>query len=162
MLRSLLRFGKISYQVEDLQLWDPAITVPDRINQNLNQQYHHTPVTGVTIVRGIDGAFRWFVDPKLIDISRSRYEGIQIADNETLLLKTRIRNGLVSFQESDVHFRYGNFRIPQKIIDKLKEEYCSTPCGELCIISDEKGNLRTEVKIGKIDRFRTFLNKQGF
>lgn len=162
LLRSLLFNGRISYKPEDLQLWDPTLRVPDDINQNLFQRYRYTPVTGVRIVQDLDGKLQWSVDPKLIEISRSRYEGIEIANNETLMLKTRIREGQVSFQDTDVHFRYRNYRVPQDIIDKLKKKYCATPCGELCIISDEKGNLRTNVKIGKIDRFRTFLNKQGF
>ena len=84
------------------------------------------------------------------------YEGIKIAAKETLMLKTRIRKGLVSFQENDVDFRYGSFRIPQEIINKLKEEHYATTCGELCIILDEQRNLRTIVKIaGRIDRFLT-------
>jgi len=84
-------------------------------------------------MQGIDGTLRWSVDPKFIEVSRSRYEGIQIADNETLLLKTRIREGLVSFQESDVQFRYGNWQIPQYIVESLKNEYRSTLSGELYI-----------------------------
>ena len=65
----------------------------------------------------------------MIEVSNSRYKGINIAANETLKLKTRIRKGLVSFQDNDVDFRYGSFRIPQEVIDKLKEEHCATPWG---------------------------------
>jgi len=168
LLRSLLFNGIISYQLADLQLWDPTFTVPDHINQDLFQRYHDTPVTGVTIVQGIDGTLRWSVDPKLIEVSRSRYEGIRIADNETFMLKTRILYGQVSFQESDVHFRYGNWQIPQYIVESLKEEYCLTPCGELYIISDDRENLRQVVKVGTISRVRSAVstlsavNKQGF
>ena len=162
MLRTSLRYGRISYEPEDLQLWDPTFTVPDHINKNLFQQSHNTPVTGVTIVQGIDGTFRSSVDPKLIEISRSRYEGIEIADNETLMLKTHIRNGMVSFQERDIRFRYGKWQIPHYIDVSLKEEYCSTPRGELCIISDEGQNLRCIVNIRNIDGIRTFLTKRGY
>ena len=95
----------------------------------------------------------------MIEVSNSRYKGIKIAANETLKLKTHIREGLVSFQENDVDFRSGLFQIPQEIIDKLKEEHWATPCGVLHIISDEIGNLRTIVKIGKVYRFLTFVNK---
>ena len=161
MLRSLLRFGKISYQLEDLQLWDPTVTVPEYIVKILFQEYHDTPVTGVTIVQRIDGTLRWSVDPQLINVSRSRYRGIQIAGNETLMLKTRIIYGHISFQECDVHYRYGNWEVPPRIIDNLKEEYCGTRSGELYIISEDKGNLRSVVKIGKIDGIFTLLKKQG-
>lgn len=156
-LRSILRFGRISFEPRDLQLWDPAFIVPDFIETDLKQLYQHTPEIGVRIVQGIDGQLQWSVDPKLIEVSKSRYKGIKIAANETLVLKTRIREGLVSFQESDMDFRYENSRIPQEIINKLKEEYYTTPCGVLYIISDEKRNLRSIVKIGKIDRFLTFV-----
>ena len=159
LLRSLLLHGRISYQLKDLQLWDPEFIVPEFINQSLFQLHQSTPEIGVRIVQGIDCTLRWSVDTKLIEVSRSRYEGIKIAANETLMLKTRIHEGRVSFQDDDVHFRYGNFQVPQEITDKLKEEHCATPCGELYIISDEKQYLRSIVKIGNINRFRTFLNK---
>ena len=158
-LRSILRYGIISVEPRDLQLWDPAFIVPDFINTELIQLYQYTPEIGVRIVQGIDGQLQWSVNPRLIEVSKSRYEGIKIAANESLMLKTRIRIGLVSFQENDVDFRYGLFRIPQEIIDKLKEEHWATPCGVLHIISDEIGNLRSIVKIGTLDRFLTFVKK---
>ena len=159
LLRSILRFGRISFERRDLQLWDPAFIVPDFINTDLIQRYQDTPEIGVRIVQGTDGQLQWSVDPKLIEVSKSRYKGIEITANETLLLKTRIREGVVSFEENDVDFRYGRFRIPQEIINKLKEEYCATHCGVLYIISDGKGNLRTMVKIEKLNRLLTFVKK---
>ena len=158
-LRSILRFGRISLDLRDLQLWDHAFIVPDFIIGDLIQRYQHTPEIGVRIVQSTAGQFQWSVDPKWIEVSKSRYEGIRIAANETLVLKTRICKGLVSFQENDVDFRYGIFQIPQEVIIKLKEEHWATPCGVLYVISDEKGNLRIMVKIGKLDRLLTFLKK---
>ena len=158
-LRSILRYGRISLELRDLQLWDPAFIVPDFINTDLIQRYQQIPEIGVRIVQGNDGQLQWSVDPKWIEVSKSRYKGIDITANETLVLKTRICQGLISFQENDVDFRYGLFRIPQKVIYKLKEEHRATPCGVLYIISDEEGNLRTIVKIGKLDRSLTFVKK---
>ena len=159
MLRTLLRYGRISYQLDDIQLWDHEFVVPDDINEHLFHQHCITPVTGVKILSDGHGTLRWSTDPKLIEISRSRYEGVQIDANEKLQLKTRIRYGLVSFQESDVFFRFGNFQIPQDIADGLRDEYYQTPCGDLYIISNEKWDLRCLVKIGTINRMRTFANK---
>ena len=159
LLRSLLRYGRISYQVDDLQLRDATFTAPDYIDKILFQEYHDTPITGVTIVRGIDRALRWYVDPNLIEVSRSRYEGIEIADNETLMLKTRIVYGQVSFQEKDVHFKHGTWQIPRRIVENLKEKYCSTPSGDLYMISDNREQLRVVVKIGTVNRARSALNK---
>ncbi|XP_078380137.1 uncharacterized protein LOC144663070 [Oculina patagonica] len=161
LLRSLLRNGKISYQLEDIQLWDPEFIVPDDIAHDLYYKHFYIPVTGVRIVLEHNGNLQCSIDPKLIEVSRSRNEGIQIATNEILQLKTRIHNGVVSFQESDVDFRYGSFHIPRQIIDGLKDEYWSTPCGELYIIADEKWNLRCIVKIGRIMQLRTFAKKYG-
>ena len=161
LLRSLLRYGRISDHLKDRQLWDPTFTVPAHINQTLFQQYCNTPVTGVTIVRGIDGALRHDVDSRLVEVSKSRYDEIKIADNDTLMLKTRIRYGQVSFQESDVHFRQGTWQIPQYIVENLKEENCSTPLGVLYIISEDTEQLRVVVKVGPVNRARSFVNKLG-
>jgi len=160
LLRSLLRDGKISYMLEDLQLWDPTFTVPDYINVSLFQYYHDTPVTGVMIVKGFDGTLRCSVNPKLIEVSRSRCEGIQIAADETLMLKTRIRYGLVSFRESDVQFRYENWEIPQCIREILEAEYRSTPCVDLFIFSDEKQNFRSIVKIQTLNKMLSVTKKK--
>ena len=162
LLRSLLHFGKISYQLEDLQLWDPTFTVPDYIDKILIEQYHDTPKTGVTIVRGIDGALRPSVNPKLIEVSKAMYDGIEIAGNEMLMLKTRILYGQVSFQENDVDFRRGTWQIPQYMVENLKEKYWSTPSGDLVIISDDREQLRMVVKVGAISRVRSAANKRGF
>jgi len=151
LLRSLLQYGRISDRLEDLQLWDPTFTVPDQLHQILFQQYRDTPVTGVTIVRDIDGKLRWSVDPQLIEVSRSRYKGIKMADNETLMIKTRIVYGQVSFQEGDVQFRNGTWQIPQNIVDSLKEEFSATKSGDLYIFSDGRETLRTVVKeVGRV------------
>ncbi|XP_078380052.1 uncharacterized protein LOC144662997 isoform X2 [Oculina patagonica] len=161
MLRSLLRYGKISFELKDIQLWDPEFSIPDYIHEILIQQYRHIPLIGVRITLGKSGQLEGSINPKLIKISTSRNEGIQIATNETLQLKTRLRKGLVSFQESDVDFRYGSFQIPQHIIDGLKDEYWSTPCCLLFIISDEKRNFRCVVNIaGKFSQFRTYVGKK--
>ena len=157
LLRSLLRYGKISYELEDLQVWTPGFIVPEYITKSLLQHQGANPVTGVTIMADKNGELKCSVNPKLIEISQSRYEGIQIGADETLMLKTRIRNGLVSFEESDVHFWNGNWEIPQYIRERLEAEYRSTPCGDLFIISDEKQTLRSIVKIGKVNKMITFV-----
>ena len=108
--RSLLHYGRISYHLERLQLWDPTFSVPDHINQILFQQYHDTLETGVTIVRSIDGTLQWSVDPQLIlkglevKVQRNKYRWQRNSH-----VKTRVRYGKVSFQESDVHFRHGTW-----------------------------------------------------
>lgn len=145
LLRSLLRYGMISYSSEDLQIWDPEFVVPEYVSGRLFRQHRTTPVTGVIIVLDHNGRLQWSVNPKYVEFSRSRNEGIQMVPNETLMLKTLVHYGRVSFQEKDIHFMHGNLKVPQQIVDRLKEEHRSTRCGELYIISDEKGNLRYKV-----------------
>jgi len=86
---------------------------------------------------------------------------MQIADKETLMLKTRIVYGQVSIQESDVHYRHGTWQIPQYIVENLKEKYWATPSGDLYIISDDRANLRQVIKVGTISRARSAVNKRG-
>ncbi|KAJ7369499.1 hypothetical protein OS493_038521 [Desmophyllum pertusum] len=103
MLKCMLRYGEISCRLEDLQIWDPQFKAPDYIRKHLYKTYRDTPVTGVRIVLGVNGQLVWSVDPTLKEMWWKKE--LQMAANETLMLKTRLRYGLVSFQEDDVHFR---------------------------------------------------------
>ena len=71
--------------------------------------------------------------------------GVEMANNELLLLKTRVINGKISFSGIDVEFCYPNWTVPGYITESLKNKACN---GTLFIISDEKGNLRTVVQLG--------------
>ena len=71
---------------------------------------------------------------------------IQLAANEQLILKTRVYNGEVSFEEADVQFKYGNKCIPKHIIDGFRAEDAKKPNGDLYVISDNSGNFRCVVK----------------
>ena len=62
-----------------------------------------------------------------------------MGDNDLLLLKIRIRKGVVSFHEHDVKFRYSGWKVPEYILEDSKRN-ASTE--KLFIVSDEKGSLR--------------------
>lgn len=70
--------------------------------------------------------------------------------NEALVLKTRIRYGKISCAPEDLEFLYPDWETPQYIVASLEREYSATSNGELCIISDEKGNLRCKVQFGRM------------
>lgn len=70
--------------------------------------------------------------------------------NEALVLKTRIRYGKISCAPEDLEFLYPDWETPQHIVASLEREYSATSNGELCIISDEKGNLRCKVQFGRM------------
>ncbi|KAL9963906.1 hypothetical protein ACROYT_G027461 [Oculina patagonica] len=85
------------------------------------------------------------------------YEEPPMGYNEALMLKTRIRNGKISFEPGDLEFRYPDWMIPQYLVESLGREYSGTPEGELCVISDEKGNLRSTVKVARMHMTRCLL-----
>ena len=81
----------------------------------------------------------------------TRHEGL-LNDNEALMLKTKIRYGTISFEPGDLECLYPDWMIPQHLMESLKNEYLATPTGDLYVISDEKGNLRSTVKVSRMPR----------
>lgn len=66
-------------------------------------------------------------------------QGIEMADNDLLLLKTRVKNinGMASFHEDDIEVRYPpDWQVPVYILEDLRRKAFN---GKLFIISDEKG-----------------------
>ena len=140
VLRSIARYGRISYQLGDLQVWDPEFKIPDDIQDKLLTKHCHTPETGVRIIRYSDGTLechnyqnfkKFFLD-----------KDIKLAKDEFLLMKTRIRHGKASFEDVDVQFKFANVHIPQDIISGFKEK----DSGDLYIISEAAKNFRLIVK----------------
>ena len=148
LLRGFARYGKIPdrYQIGDLQIWDPEFKVPDDIQKRLLKKLRNTPLIGVIVIKHSDGEIECFTDPKLKEFSLDGE--IQLAADEQLILKTRVCNGEVSFEEAAVQFKYGNKYIPQHIINGFKAPY-RKPNGDLYIISDNSDNFRCVVKSPK-------------
>ena len=78
--------------------------------------------------------------------SEEKEEPVQLAENDTVMLKTRLRDGQISMQEGDLKFLFPQWEIPFYIIQSFYEEYRFHSDVQLYIISDEKGHLRTQVK----------------
>lgn len=144
MLKSKLRYGEISDKTGDVEIWTPEFVVPHDIIANLKVKYGDYPMAGVKIVNN-NGEPRWFVEFK----SKGE-EGMEIADNETLMLKARIRKGEVSLKKSDLEFMRPYWEIPQYIRDSLRQKYWNKSDGELYIISDKQGELRDKVHFGTL------------
>ena len=147
LLRTILRYGKVSLEFEDLQMWDPDFTVPEHISQKLFQNFQDVREAGVRIV--LDNNRRepqCYVSRELKEFTRKKK--IKMERNETLLLKTRLLYGQASFAENDVHFRHGNWQIPPHIVESLREKHQSTAVADL-IISSKDGRLCCKVQIGK-------------
>ena len=63
VLRSIARYGKISNQSGDLQVWDPEFKIPDDIHEILLRRYYHTPEIGIRIIRHSGGALECHQSP---------------------------------------------------------------------------------------------------
>ena len=143
LLRGFVRYGKVPDQIGDLQIWDPEFKVPDDIQERLLENLRNTPLIGLIVIKHSDGTIECFTDPNLKELSLDGE--IQLASDEQLIMKTRVCNGEVSFEDVAVQFKYGNKCIPQHIINGFKA-LDKKRNGDLYIISDNSGNFRCVVK----------------
>lgn len=98
------------------------------------------------VIKHSDGSIECYIDPNLKKVSLDG--DIQLAANEKVVLKTRICNGEVSFEDVDVQrFKYGNVCSPQHIIDGFRTGD-NKPNGNLYITSNDSDNFRCVVKSG--------------
>ena len=155
MLKTRLRFGQISEHHGDVQLWYPRFVVGPETKRKLSQGYGNIAEAVVEIASEGNGRLCMKTTPK----SEEKEESVQLAENETVMLKTRLRDGQISMQEGDLKFLYPQWEIPSYIIQSLSEEYRFHSDVELYIISDEKGDLRTQVKTYRKDRISSALKK---
>ena len=118
VLRSFVRHGEISYRQEDLQIWDPEFQVPDDIQERLFRSFRNKPLVGIRVIKLSDRSTACYVDHNLKQFTLD--EEIQLDTGKKLLLKTRVRNGKVSFEDNDVKYKYRNNCIPKCIIDNLQ------------------------------------------
>ena len=140
VLRGIARYGRISKQLGELQVWDPEFKIPDDIQDKLLTKHCDTPETGVRIIRYSDGRLEChnYQNFKKFFLN----EDIKLAKDEFLVMKTRIRHGKVSFEDVDVQFKLGNVHIPQDIISGFKEK----DSADLYVISGAAKNFRLIVK----------------
>ena len=112
--------------------------IPEDIVQNLRQTDKHIAESWFKIM---------FVENHKQHVIYVGDQEIDMADNDLLLLKTRVRNGLVSFHEDDIEARYpADWEVPVYILEDLDKKKSN---GKLFIISDEKGNLKCHIKSEK-------------
>ena len=147
MFKSIVRNGKISYEEEDVIISRPGFEVPNYIIQSLLENHGDTSQAVVKIVSdpNDESVLRWSVSRRL---------------HQTLMLKTRVRHGEVSFNKEDVEFVRPDWEIPQYITATLKRQ---ASYGELSVFSDDEGNFRFKVrevgkKHGPFSKFLKHLN----
>ena len=85
-------------------------------------------------------------------------DDIELAKDEFLLMKTRIRHGKVSFEDVDVQFKLGNLHIPQDIICGCREDSV-----DMYIISGIEKKFRLIVKRPETasEIVRKFMSRQS-
>ena len=136
VLKSKLRYGNISLKPADLEFFSQDFCeIADDTAQVLLKTYKHIDERQLKIMS---------IASHKSQIVYVGDQGIEMADNDLLLLKTRVINGMVSFHEDDIEVRYPpDWQVPVYLLEDLKRKAFN---GKLFIISDEKGNLRCTVK----------------
>ena len=148
VLRSFVRHGEISYRQEDLQIWDPEFQVPDDIERKLLHRFRNKPLVGIRVIKLSNGSTVSYVDHNLKQFTLD--EEIQLDTGKKLLLKTRVRNGKVSFEDNDVKYKYRNNCIPERIIDDLQMRKAD---GDLYISLHDSDKFEAIIKeSGKIEQ----------
>ena len=106
VLKSKLRNGKISFDSDDVVFLSPEfLKIPGVVTQSLLETYRHTDENQMRVISIENEPLVYTGD-----------QGIEMADNDLLLLKTRVRKGVVSFHEDDVKFRYSGWKVPEYIL----------------------------------------------
>ena len=136
VLKSKLRYGNISLESADLEfLSQEFCEIADDTAQVLLKTYKHIDERQLKIMS---------IASHKSQIVYVGDQGIEMADNDLRLLKTRVISGIVSFDEDDIEVRYPpDWQVPMYLLEDLKRKAFN---GKLFIISDEKGNLRCTVK----------------
>ena len=129
VLKSKLRNGKISLDSDDVVFLSPEfLKILGVVTQSLPETYRHTDEIQLRVISIENEPVVYTGD-----------QGIEMADNDLLLLKTRVRKSIVSFHEDDLKSRCSGWNVPEYILKDLKR---NASTGKLFIVSDEKGSLR--------------------
>ena len=148
VLKSKIRYGNISFEERDIKFLSREFQgVPYEMQRDFMKQYRYTEQVEVKIMFVPKNNLLWVFYGD---------QGVEMANNDLLLLKTRVINGQISFCGSDVEFCYPNWTVPEYITDSLKKKACN---GTLFVISDEKGNLRTVVQRGTKEKLIGWKDK---
>ena len=139
---------------EDVQYWKPGFVVPREIKGDLYKRYARTSNLELSILMTKDGSIHCQVDKK----TGKEWENfITLGLDEIVVLKTKLRHGMISFEAKDLVVYKEYLKVPQDEITKLKQEYKDTPTADLFITSDPKGNCRCVVKMDTRSHMFTFI-----
>lgn len=151
VLKSILRYGTISYDWRDVQFFSHELQeISDDNRQSLLANWGGIPAIQVRIIRVPSDYSQWVF---------CGLPEIEMADNELVVLKTRVRKGVVSFDKKDLEFCYPGWPVPTYISEDLKRKEAN---GKLFIIANSEGNLRRIIQSETMDKLAsakdTFLD----
>ena len=156
MLVTHLRFGRISNAVEDVEYWKPGFVVPDEMARDLFNEWSKKPDAELVILVNKRDQLVWQVNKSK---GREWQKLIILHLDETLVLQTRIKQGVIFYADKDVFACCANFVVPPTVRETLKSNYHSRSNAELFIMSDSEGNLRSIVRDGGFRDVCLFLKK---
>ena len=159
MLKTRLLRGRISFRQSDIEIFLPGFEVPDELKCTLLEKYLNTPEAMVKITWEGSDQLGFFVEPNS-KAKEKEEKSLQLKEIETVMLITSVRHGRISMEEGDLEFIFPQWIMPQNISDRLMAEYWATPRVQLCVISDENGDLRIQELVTKPkERAKGMLNK---
>ena len=159
MLKTRLRCGQISAHHDDVELCYPGFDVPPCIRKDMWDKFCNITEAEVKIVSDGNGRLRWSADPEIKSQHNGKGKAVQLAGNETVMLKTRLRYGQISLEQGDLEFFYPHWNIPFHISKELSAQYGFFSNVELYIISDKKEHVRYQVTTFRKDRIGSEWNR---
>ena len=118
MLRSRLKFGRLTNDVENHY---PGFNVPPYLARGMYEKYQNTSEVVVEVRSDGRGGYAWF--------HYKKKSLVQLGQNETVVLKTRLCYGVVSQEKGKLEFIYPGWRAPSYLIEDLMKMYQS--CSDL-------------------------------
>ena len=154
MLMTRLREGRISYQKEDVEYHKPEFVVPDYMATDLLHKHSNTSDAKLVILMNERDQLVYQVGE---NNDKGWHQFIILALDDTIMLKTHLKNGKVSYEDKDLVIRYLNWRIPEDVETNLMQTFRPTPIAELFVFSDSQRNLTCIVQVGATRCKRRFI-----
>ena len=92
------------------------------------------------------------------------HQFIILALDETIMLKTHLKYGRVSYEDKDVVVCYSNWQVPDDVMANLTGTFQVIADAELFVISDSQANLKCIVQVGATRYtgiFMSLINEGG-
>lgn len=157
ILRCWLYRGKNLQSEHDLLSKIHDFELVNSIYANLFEKYKTIALALVKFFIDAYGFLRYTVEIKRAEDPNE--EGIEMAEDETLMLSTLVRYGNVSSKKCDVQFHREGFEIPPDITEKIKGNYGAYRKVSLYVVRDEKGQLRYKYITGVVNETLGKINE---